>query len=134
MDILNLVEYEREHPVALKHPVTGDALGVVINVVSMESNSAAKAVRAERQKFVERRIAGESVDASEESDAIDMAMYCAVVKSWDWGGKAPGPGFDVDPVCDKANKVKLFSHQNSKWIKEQIAEGCTRIANFTQAE
>lgn len=134
MDILSLVEYEREHPISLKHPVTGEDLGVTINVVSMESNSAAKAVRAERQKFVEKRIAGENVDASAEADAIDMAMYCAVVKSWDWGGKAPGPGFEADPECNQSNKLKLFSHPNAKWIKGQIAEGCTRIENFTQAE
>lgn len=134
MDILDLVEYEREHPIKLKHPVNGADLGVVINIVSMESNSASKAVRSERQKFVEKRIAGDTVDASEESDAIDMAMYCAVVKSWDWGGKSPGGGLDVDPECNSANKLKLFSHPNSKWIKGQIAEGCTRIENFTQAE
>lgn len=134
MNILDIVEYERPHAIKLKHPLSGEDLGVTINVISMESSRVAEAIRAVQRVQMESEIAGSPVDAEAAITERENAMMIAVIDSWDWNGTSPGADLGVDPECTPANKKALLTHKNAKWIKEQIASGCTRIVNFTQDE
>lgn len=131
MNVLDIIQYEKPHAIKLKHPVTGEEFGPVFNVVSMESDKVAKALREVQRVHMEAEIAGNKVDAETAIDERQMAMMIAIVDSWDWAGCEVGE-LGVNPECTYSNKKALFSHENSKWIKGQIGDGCAKIANFTQ--
>lgn len=139
-DISTLIEYEREHPINIKNPVTGDDMGITINLISKESRRVVAALR-DLQGRIWDRLGAEALISDEQSDITMVeklrrieehgaVTLSAAISSWDWGentfehisGSGPASYEDAE---------FLVNHKNSRWIVDQLAEGLNKIENFT---
>lgn len=118
MDISQLVQYERAFPLELKHPVTGEKVGVTFNVRHIDC-SAATAV-------VDRQSAGEVLEASSTDRSLEVLAAC--IESWDWG-KHTFNGEKLELTPENA----LLVLKSSPWINRQVLAATGRIANFMNA-
>lgn len=103
MDLLTL--QPNTLTVDLKHPATGNPLGVTIELRSTESDEA-KAV--ERQLRNRALKSGRNAVSAERIDENTIALLSAVIVSWTFSGDA-NLGGDKKPACTDANKRKLLA-------------------------
>ncbi len=103
MDILSL------HPntitLDLKHPATGESIGVTVELRSLESDEV-KAV--ERQLKNKALKGGRNTVTAEKIDDNTVALLSAAIVSWTFSGDA-NLGGDKKPACNEANKRKLLA-------------------------
>lgn len=119
--IADIVAYEREFPLDLKHPKTGDSLGVRFMVKHIDCEAATKVTK-------EGNIAavlGADVDVSAE-----FTQYAACISGWDWDGKEFIEGEGVLEYSPE-NALKVISHPSAKWITAQVRNAVVKIGNFT---
>lgn len=89
----------------LKHPATGEPLGVTVELRSLESDEV-KAV--ERQLKNKALKGGRNTVTAEKIDDNTVALLSAAIVSWTFSGEA-NLGGDKKPACNDANKRKLLS-------------------------
>jgi len=89
----------------LKHPATGEALGVSVELRSLESDEV-KAV--ERQLKNKALKGGRNTVTAEKIDDNTIALLSAAIVSWSFTGEA-NLGGDKKPACNEANKRKLLA-------------------------
>lgn len=131
-DLSKLVDYTKPHAVRLKNPVTDENIGVVFNVISMNSARVIEASREYERFLLAEKAAGRDIDEYATQSGFINARLAAAIESWDWGGKAFGD-LGVDPDCTEDAKKYIVDHENADWIKSQLVAGIANIANFTQA-
>ena len=136
MDIANLVTYDKTFPVKLIHPATGEETGIVINIVSFDSErvvKAVKAVEAERWRVMfdndDKKLSPDQV--LDFMDKTEREQVIAAIDSWDFGGSSFGD-LGVDPECNDANKRHVVEHPNARWIRNQISARGADLTNFFQ--
>lgn len=124
MDLLTL--QPNTLSVDLKHPATGEPLGVTVELRSLESDEV-KAV--ERQLKNKALKGGRNTVTAEKIDDNTIALLSAAIVSWTWAkpiligekkdadgklvppvyGDEPSLGGDKKPACTDANKRKLLA-------------------------
>ncbi len=136
MDISNAVAYDQTFPVDLRHPGTGEKIGITIDIVSFDSDrvvKAVKAVEAERWGVVlasdAKKLTPEQVvDFAEKTERVQI-INC--IAGWNFNGHGFGDLGD-DPECTLEAREYLVNHPNAKWIREQIASRAADLGNFFQ--
>lgn len=135
-NLATLVDYEKEYPINIVNHVTGEPLGITINVVSKDSRRVVNALRDwQARKFDE---AARS-DKREETSADRLKFIeehgtetlIASISSWDWGEHS-FEHINGSGVPSEDDKRFLVGHPNAGWILTQIAEGAHKIENFMQ--
>ena len=114
MDIASLKPSERI--IEIKHPTTGDNVGIRVTLISLADEKAAKIKRQIQNKSLalasrNKRFTAEDIEENEK----DLLLACVV--GWDWYGA------DVHgkiPEFTPSNIVNIF--KEFPWIKSQIAE------------
>ena len=137
MDLSTVVNYDETFPVEIKHRITGEPTGLVMNVASFESAEADKAERAVandrmRRQFLAQQSGAKPDDIDFAGAEYDAKVEKAIVsvRSWDWAdglkwqGEAP-PKWSPQAVRD------VLTHPNSRWILAQVINAGSRIENFT---
>lgn len=130
-DLSKLVDYTKPHAVHIKNPVTDEDIGVVFNVISMNSARVIAASREYERFLLAEKAAGREVDDYEKHKGFLEARLVAAIDSWDWGGASFGD-LGSDPECNDENKSYIVSHENADWIREQLVDGVVGVENFTQ--
>lgn len=129
-DISKLVEYDRAHPVKIFTPL-GEDSGIVINVVSQDSARVVKALRELQAEAWRSEAVGDGDSFVDVLAARERVILIHSIDSWDWGdhefGHISGQG---SPSLE--DRTFLIDHPNAAWIRNQIAEGCAKIENFTE--
>lgn len=137
MDLAKVVQYDETFPVQIRHRITGETIGLTINVTSFESVDAQKVERSIANARMQRQFvaqqsgkAADDIDFAEAQNEILTEKAIVAVKSWEWAegltwnGKAP-------PKCDDAGKREVLLHPNAGWILAQVINAGSRIENFT---
>lgn len=111
--------------VDIKHPATGNPIGLVIECVSMESDEV---------KVVERRIKAQALKARgqmtpETIDSNAMALRAAAIVGWAWDDALTLGALSNPPLTD-ANKAALLA---VPWIAKQVDQALGDEAAFFQA-
>lgn len=138
MDIASAIAYDQTFPVALRHPGTGEEVGITFNIVSFDSERVVRAVKvieaerwAEIATSADKKLSAEKV--VEYVDKTERAQIEACIDSWDFGGHGFGDLGD-NPDCTADAKKYLVNHPNANWIRLQIAARAADLGNFSQAQ
>lgn len=138
MDLSNLVAYDQEFPVKIKHPTSGEEVGITINIVSDDSERVARVgniVQSDRWKAVfeseEKKLSVEQ--AIDFLNKEEKERLIAAIASWDFGGHS-WDKLPPDPVCDEKNRRYLIEHPHAVFIRKQLSEASKSLANFSQAQ
>src|SRR5690606_32808923 len=116
MDISTAVAYDQTFPVDLRHPGTGEKIGIAIDIVSCDSDrvvKAVKAVEAERWGVVlasdAKKLTPEQVvDFAEKTERVQIVNCIA---GWNFNGHGFGDLGD-DPECTLEAREYLVNHPN----------------------
>lgn len=103
MDLLSLKP--NTLTVDLKHPATGELLGVNIELRSLESDEVKAVERGIKNKALK---SGRNAVTAEKIDDNTVALLSAAIVSWTFSGSA-SLGDDKKPACNEANKRKLLA-------------------------
>ncbi|MDO6966987.1 hypothetical protein [Rhizobium alvei] len=90
---------------ALKHPATGEDIGVTVELRSLESDEVKAVERMIKNKALK---GGRNTVTAEKIDDNAAAILSAAIVSWSFSGDA-NLGGDKNPACNDANKRKLLS-------------------------
>lgn len=114
MDLKDLQPSTRE--VEIKHPGTGENVGVRVSLVSINDPSLAKIKRSIQDERIRLERKGKSFKASDlEENGLNIAF--ASMKSWDWYGD--GVMFNGEkPEFNRKNVFEVF--KSIPWFKDQI--------------
>lgn len=104
MDILALTP--STITVDLKHPGTGELLGVSVELQSIESDEVKTVERSLKNKALS---SGRNRVTAEKIDDNTIAILSATIVNWTFTGEANLAG-DKKPACNAANKRKLLSN------------------------
>lgn len=118
--ISDLVSYEREYPLKLKHPGTGEDLGITFWVRHIDCDDAIRAT-----KISAAQIMGDP-DAEEPKE---NAAYAACITRWDWGENEFLAGKGA-PEFSPEMALEVMHHANTKWIVAQVRAAVVKIGNF----
>ena len=102
-------------PLEIRNPGTGKATGLVLNLLSMESDAVKKVKRANTNKAINRRNRKLTADDLEEN-SLDLLV--ATVASWEWKGDAAWTG-GKKPECKPEIVREVLS---LSWIRSQVEE------------
>lgn len=127
-DLSVAIEYDRLYPIKVKNPY-GEDTGIVINVVSKDSRRVVDGLRkAQGDYWSAMATAGDDKPAMPDVERI-VLIHC--IDSWDWGEHSfahiSGSG-----KAELADREFLIDHPNSKWIRDNVADGAANLENFSQ--
>lgn len=136
-NLAELFSADNPHPIEILNPLSGEKMGIVINVVSSDSPRVVNALRVLQVKRMRSNATNQDDDRDLDSDIAtymisqeDEIVRAAIV-SWDWGGESwdhiSGSG-----DADSTSVDYLIDHPHSGWIKRQILAGVQNIENFTK--
>lgn len=140
MAIADLVNYDQTITVDLKHPGTGESVGVQFEVRSIENEDAQYILRRRRARAMSKMASSGKKAASDDdvadilSDMIepDGEILATCVVGWDWGGQEFEDGEGVLEWSPE-NAEHVMTHQSTRWIRPQVQTAAQNIGNFTQA-
>lgn len=129
-----MASYDDAIPVKLKNALTGEPVGVTINVVSMDSERVIKAARSVEMRRIREMMESEGNKLSDERAAeyVDIAereQLIAAIDSWDFAGNSFGE-LGNDPACTDENKRYLVTHPSAKWIRDQLTQKVSDVKAF----
>lgn len=130
-DFSKVVEYEKPHSIHIPDPRTGEPSGIVINVISQESERVVSALRDHQSKQWAREAAGETIDLTEAVAERTRIILIESIDSWSWGEHS-FEHINDDAPCDRAAKEFLVDHKNAQWLINQIEVGISNLRNFMQ--
>lgn len=128
-DIFDLLNYEREFPLPLKHPVTNKPIGVTFTVKHRDCEAAQAASNAQLEAGFARAASGEKLDpkqAAKEATSRGLRILAACVTGWDWG-EYDFKGEALEFSLENVTRVLSEAH----WIHDQVDEGVGKVENFT---
>lgn len=128
-DLSKLVEYDRPHPVRIYTP-NGDDTGIVINVVSQDSQRVVKAVRELQADAWKSEASGDGEAFASVLAARERIILINCIDSWDWGEHS-FEHITTETPATLENRTFLIDHPNAWWIKSSLSAGCAVIENFT---
>lgn len=112
MDISTITAAERT--VQIKHPATGEPIGLVITL----RPSSDPAVLAASRKFLNERLQRGSKITAEKLEVQKVAVITAAVSGWKWEGDAQYKG--QQPEFTEATLRTIL--KDLPWVKAQIDE------------
>jgi hypothetical protein len=112
MDILSIQPSLRT--LVVKHPATGEPVGLEIDFRSMDSPEAQAVERQLKTKALRSGRSAQSVDKLEEGE---YALLHAVTAAWRWSN-GMALGTDTNPPLTRQNTEKLY--RSASWIKKQL--------------
>lgn len=89
----------------LKHPATGEPLGVCVELRSLESDEVKTVERQLKNKALK---GGRNTVTAEKIDDNTIALLSAALVAWTFSGDANLAG-DKKPTCNDTNKRKLLA-------------------------
>lgn len=134
MDIADIARYDDAVTVDIKHPLTGEDVGISFSLVSFESERVSKAMRAievarMRDALQSGDIEVSSEDAAEYIERAEREKLIAAIVGWDFNGNSFGD-LGVNPDCTEENKRKVINHPGSKWIRDQLIAKGDSVRDF----
>ncbi len=120
MDISTIVAAERA--VEIKHPASGEPIGLRITV-RPESDPA---VVAARRRFLNDRLHRGGKLTAEKLEQQQNAVIQAAVSGWDWQGELTFEG--AKPEFSEANLARVL--KRLPWVKQQLDEELGDTAAF----
>lgn len=119
-DLLEIVQYERDHAVKLVDPISKEDLGVTIWVKHADCQAA---TRVAEDHEIAIALGGKR------TGEMQMKIFAACISKWDFGE------FDVDgvkggPELTQENALDVL--RKAPWIISQISPEIYRMANFTK--
>lgn len=128
MDILSIQPHTIT--VDLKHPATGEDIGVKVELQSLESDEV-KAVQ--RQMTNKALKSGRNNVTAEKIEGNSLTLLAAAIVSWEFSGDA-NLGGDKKPACTAANKMKLLGNSAlAKQIDQALGDETAFFANSETA-
>lgn len=127
MDIAELFDYEKTYSLDLKHPVSGDDLGVTFFLYSSSNPKVKRIVRDQIDTALEDRRLGRQ---SSSNDIVNQEVFrvAAHIAGWDWGDHLyDGKTLAFTPE----NAARILQEQD--WIYAQVAAEPSNLENFTKA-
>jgi hypothetical protein len=121
MGIADIVQYEREFPLELKHPKTGKPIGVTFYVKHIDCGAATA--------VVERRMMPAVLGESKSRISSTLEPYAACVSSWDWGKQEFEDG---KGVLEMTPENALYVLETAHWIGRAVMDASSNIGNFTK--
>lgn len=119
MDVAGLVAYEQDFPLEIRHPKTGEKIGIRFMVRHIDCEASTQAAQAKRVAKVM------GVDADDNT----VNQYASCVSGWDWGENTFG---DMGvPEFSQENAQKVLTHPSAKWMLRQVMDAVLNIGNFT---
>lgn len=141
-DIASIKSADRT--IEIVHPATGAAIGVRINLVSIDDERLAKL----RRSITDRRLALEQrrkTFKAEDIEANVIDICFTAMLGWEWynpTGKAGDEGYDADaaltwqgsvPDFTRKNVAAILSDEGMSWFKDQINEAISETKDFFKA-
>ncbi len=122
------------YPVELKHPVTGEPVGITFHVAPFQADATADwwirtTAQMERLNAGDNEISGDRM-AEIDAQAI-IRRAAASIRKWEWNGKSFG-ALGADPACTAANKLAVLSDPGASWIVDQVFLAGAQVENFTR--
>lgn len=112
----------------IRHPVTGENIGVRLVMVSLEDDKLRKLRRAIMDRSSKLQLRGKSFTAAEqEKNYIDLLF--AAVQGWEWYGDANFNG--EKPVYTRENFATVC--EKLPWFRDQIDAEVSEVTNFISA-
>lgn len=125
MEICDLKPVERM--VEIKHPSTGEELGITVTLVSLNDPRMSTLKRRIRVQALERERRGKNINVDEvEKNELDLLV--GALTGWSWKGDATF--HNEKPAFNEENVKKVF--KELPWFKEQIAEALGDEKGFFQ--
>lgn len=122
MDISSIVATERS--VHIKHPATGEPIGLVI---TLRPDTDPVVVEA-RRRFLNDRLAKRGKITAEKLEQQQNAVLIAAISGWTWEGDVTFEG--AKPDFNPVNLAKVL--KKLPWMREQIDEELGDNAAFFQ--
>ncbi len=107
----------------IKHPATGDPVGISLELQSLSSPDCKAVERQIRNKALRSGRNGLTADAVE---ANTTALLCAATVGWIWADGVTLNG-EANPACTAENKAALFKQA---WLASQVDEALGDDAAF----
>ncbi len=124
MDISKIAPMERK--IEIKHPGTGQDLGISITLMSPDDERLKPLIREINEKALSLRQKNKSFTA-EQTEANTLKLMLTTIVAWDWYGK------DVEfegkkPEFNSANVKKVL--ERCDWLRKQIDEELSETRSF----
>lgn len=125
-DLSVAVEYDRLYPIKIKHG--GEETDITVFVVSKDSKRVVDALRRAQGDYWSAIAQG---NKDVEPPDVERTILVNCIDSWDWGNDSwahiSGSG-----KASLEDREFLIDHPNSKWFRDQIADGTANLENFSQ--
>jgi hypothetical protein len=125
MDLASLKPSERI--IDILHPVSGDKIGVTVQILSLSDERMMNVKRRIRNKNIELQKRGKTLKASDiEDNELDLLVAC--ITGWNWG---ENKFKDKTPDCNEKNVKEVLTEL--PWFKQQITEAIDDEKAFFQS-
>lgn len=126
MDIGKLVATGKTYEI--KHPKTGEELGIRVMLVSLEDESMKKVRRAISDRASKLQLRGKILPATDQEKNW-ISLLFAAVRGWEWYGDVDFDG--EKPAFTRENFERIC--EQLPWFRDQIDSEISEIANFISA-
>lgn len=116
-----------ERVIEIKHPSTGDDLGITVTLVSMNDPRMSAIKRRIRVQRLEQERRGKAINVDDvEKNETDLLI--GAMTGWSWNGETVFKG--SKPEFNEKNIKEVF--KELPWFKDQIAEALGDEKGFFQ--
>lgn len=127
ISLLSVVDYDKVINYELRHPSTGDRLGVFFKLTSQGSQALRDVSRKRISEFDTEKKGAAALKQREE---LLERLLAACIVGWEMNGAVLFEGDTEEPEFNEENKLKLV---RTAWIFDQLNKQVNDIANFTNA-
>lgn len=125
--LLNVVDYDKVINYELRHPNTGERMGIFFKLIS-QGSSALRDIS--RKQLSELDTEQKGVARIKKTESLIEARLAACIVGWEMNGAVLFEGDETEPEFNEENKLKLVQ---TAWIFDQLNKQVNDIANFTNA-
>lgn len=125
--LLNVVDYDKTIKYELRHPNTGERMGVFFKLTSQGSSTLRDISRKQLSTLDNEQ---KGVARIKQTESLIEARLAACIVGWEMNGAVLFEGDDSEPEFNEANKLKIVQ---TAWIFDQLNKQVNDIANFTNA-
>ena len=115
-----------ERTIEIKHPVSGENLGIRVTLMSPDDERLKPTIRAINDKAIYLKQRSKSFSA-DEVEANNIRLMVATITGWEWYGKEVSFK-GKKPECTPENIREVFTVL--EWFKKQIDEELSETKSF----
>lgn len=127
--LLDIVDYEKVANYELRHPNTGERMGIFFKLAS-QGSEAIRNMSRKQLSTMERAGDVKGVAKIEQTESLIETRLAAAIVGWEFNGAVLFKGDTKSPEFNEENKMKLVK---TAWIFDQLYKQVNDIANFTNA-